>query len=116
MLFAGIPMMKSAFADTSDVYVKSRIESIQGEMFFAEQKRGSFTHACYTGSIGLIVQDLIKEYGKRVVCRTNTPYHSKMFVYVELRSGLFYAVDSLGISCEHSIEPQQNTFSCKNDV
>lgn len=105
------PVIHSSFADASDSYAENQIKRIQGEMFFANESRGSFQHACYTGSIGLLVQDLVNEYGRKVVCKTNAD-HSQMIVYAELREGGFYCVDSRGVSCNTSIEPIKG-FSCK---
>ncbi len=107
-----IPHVKTSLADASDAYATSQMKRIQAEMFFAEQKRGSFQHACYSGSIGVLVQDLISEYGKKVICRTNNTY-SEMIVYVELRAGDFFCVDSRGVSCNTAIEPRGG-FSCKD--
>jgi hypothetical protein len=109
--FAAIPAMKTSFADVSDTYVKSQISRIQGEMFFMEQTKGNFKNACFTGEIGLLVQDMINEYGEHVVCRTNSDY-SKMIVYAKLRAGDYLAVDSAGITCNTSYE-LKNNFSCK---
>ena len=112
MAFAAIPMVKSTFASSSDAYMKSQLNRVQAELFFIDQGRGSFKNACYTGSVGILIQDLIQEYGKKVVCRTNLD-HSKMLVYIELRSGVFYCIDSVGISCELISEPQTG-FRCKD--
>jgi hypothetical protein len=110
-LYVVTPVLYTSFNDASDTYARSQIQRIQGEMFFVEQKRGSFQHACYTGNIGGLVQDLIKEYGKKVVCRTNDD-NSQMIVYAELRNGGYYCVDSFGVSCEINHEPSKG-FSCK---
>ncbi|MFT6361466.1 MAG: hypothetical protein ACJA2Z_000458 [Candidatus Paceibacteria bacterium] len=113
MAFAAVPAMKSTFSGASDSFVKARMNHIQGEMFFVNQGRGSFSATCYDGVIASIIEDLIQEYGKKVVCRTNKPYDSKMFIYVELRSGEFYCVDSEGVTCAHISEPGTQ-FQCKD--
>ena len=110
--FVAVPVMKDSFSSISDSYVKSQMKRIQTEMFFIDQGRGSFRHTCYTGSVGIIIRDLIQEYGKKVVCRTDKPLDSKVFIYVELRSGAFLSVDYLGVSCEYPLEPS-TVFSCK---
>lgn len=104
------PVVTSLFSNASDLYAQSKLQTIRGEIFFAEKKRGSFQHACYTGSIGLLVQDLIQEYSKKVVCRTNINY-SQMIVYAELRSGAYYCIDSIGNSSSFLREPK-DTFNC----
>ena len=106
------PVFQSSFADASDDYAKSQITRIQGEMLFINSRRGVFSQVCTTGVIGELVQDLIAEYGRKVVCRTNND-DSKMIVYAELRSGSHYCVDSQGVSCNLQLEPLDG-FNCKD--
>jgi len=106
------PVMYSSFTDASDLYAQSKINTIRGEMFFAQQKRGSFQYACYSGPIGILVQDLVAEYSRRIVCRTNTD-DSEMIVYTQLRSGEYYCIDSAGFSSSTYREPGIE-FTCKD--
>ena len=115
LTFSAIPFIDTAFSDFSDSYVKSEMRTIQGEMFFYKQGRGSFTHSCESGKIGLIIQDIIKEHGSYVSCRINKPLDSKMIVCAQLRSSSYNCVDSLGTMCEITHEPNDE-FDCKRLV
>jgi len=106
------PIAQSLFSSVSDDYAKSQITRIQGEMLFIDGRRGNFQGLCTTGVVGELVQDLIREYGKKVVCRTNDD-KSAMIVYAQLRSGDYYCADSRGASCRTHREPH-DSFSCKD--
>lgn len=113
MAFAALPFMKHSFSDTSDTYIRSQMDRISGEMLFIERRAGVFDHTCTKGAIGNILNDVIQEYGRSTVCRTNPPKNSEMIVYTQLHSGEYYCVDSLGVSCEISYEPKKG-FRCKD--
>ena len=112
MSFAALPIMKNSFADASDSYIRSQMDRIQSEMLFVEQRTGAFRNTCTSGAVGGIVSSIIQENNGSFRCRTNKPIDSQMIVYAELKSGEYYCVDSAGISCQISIEPQSG-FSCK---
>lgn len=103
--FVAIPFVRDAFTNISDTYIKAQMNRIRSEMFLGYRGAGSFDHTCYVGTTGDIIRDLIDEYGRKVVCHTNHPKNSEMFVYIELHSGEFYSVDSLGGSCQTIDEP-----------
>ena len=110
-LYIVTPVMYASFSDASDTYARSQLQRIQGEMFFIEKSKLS-QQSCYVDILGGLVQDLINEYGKKVVCRFNTQT-SEMIVYAELRSGKFHAIDSYGVSCDIPQEPV-GKFRCKD--
>lgn len=110
-LYIVTPVLYASFSDVSDTYARSQLQRIQGEMFFVEESTLS-QQTCYTGNLGELIQDLINEYGKKVVCRVNSQT-SEMIVYAELRSGQFHATDSHGVSCDSPQEPS-GVFRCKD--
>ena len=112
MTFSAIPFIDSATVDLSDAYAKSKMATIQGEMFFYQQSKGSFYQACSEGSISIVVGELIEEYGKRITCETEPPRFQQMMVCTQLRSDFHYCVDGEGVSCE-SREIPPRVHSCK---
>ena len=113
LTFSAVPFVESAFSDISDNYVKSQMKRIQGEMFFYQQEKASFKNSCASGTIGLLVRDLVQEHGKYVSCRTNKPIDSHMIVCTQLKSTTYNCVDSSGSMCEVAHKPNYE-YECKN--
>ncbi|MDD3694152.1 MAG: hypothetical protein PHC89_02065 [Candidatus Pacebacteria bacterium] len=114
MFVFAVPHVKVLFQETSDMYTKSLMNQIQGEIFFLDHGDGSFKNTCYTGNVGSIVQDIIQEYGKEVICQTNPPQDSQILICTKLRNGSYYCVDGAGVSCELMYSPNRSSFFCKN--
>lgn len=110
-LYIVTPVLYSSFSDASDTYARSQIRHIQGEIFFIDS--GYTTRSvCYSGGVGDLVQDLIEEYGKKVVCRVDSD-RAQMIVYAQLRNGNYHMVGGDGVSCDTQREPT-NIFRCKD--
>lgn len=109
---SAIPFLKKSFADVSDVYARSHLKRIQGEMLFMSHKNGDFEKVCSVGTIGSLITELYKNSPNRILCRTNEPYNSKAVICSEMNNGSYQCVDSQGISCEIGYYPQNN-YTCK---
>jgi hypothetical protein len=113
LALAVIPAVSNTMNNYSDSYVKSQMNKIQGEMMFISIKRNEYYLLCTSGQTGLIINDLVKEYGKYVSCRTNKPKNTEAMMCASLKSGSYYCVDSGGVSCEVFTEPT-DVYKCKN--
>ncbi len=101
-----VPALFDSFKNASDDFAKSKMEYLKTEIILTDTR--SYVDACNTG---FLIEE-IEQVERPVVCVTSKE-GDKLFAYIELADGWFYAVDSDGVSCSLPERPKFQAINCK---
>ncbi len=93
--FAALPFVRGAFSNYSDSYIISEMNRAQSDMYFYKRENGNFHYACIRSDIAMLISKALYELGSGLSCTTNDN-EENLALYVTLRSGEIYCVDSSG--------------------
>jgi hypothetical protein len=105
-----LPNILGILSEASDRFAISKMQHIQTEIILHKMKKNeNFYNACSTG----FLRQEVHQIERNVYCRTNKD-STKIMIYIILRDGFYYAVDSLGVNCTLPELPNVNAVDCKS--